>query len=305
MRRVLLAAAFCNLAWGAWTILFPQAMFRLAGMAAPNYPQLWQCIGMIVGVYGVGYAIAAFDPVRHWPIVLVGLLGKVLGPLGMIAALARSEVPWNFALTCVTNDLIWWLPFALVLRRAAAACREEGDAPPVPDAETALAQTRTDTGETIADISRRAPVLLVFLRHAGCTFCREALADLARQRPALGRAGTHLVFVHMSEIEGFRRFAAGYGLGDVPQVSDPERKLYRALGLRRGTLGQLLGWRVLVRGFQAAIFARHGLGAIQGDSTQMPGVFLIRDGRILAAHRHRDSADRPDYVAVCSLSSSS
>lgn len=171
--------------------------------------------------------------------------------------------------------------------------------------ETALAETRTDAGESIADLSRRAPVLLVFLRHAGCTFCREALADLAKQRAAIEQAGTRLVLVHMSDTESFRAFATRYGLGDVPQVSDPERTLYQALGLRRGTLAQLLGWRVLVRGFQAAIFARHGLGAIQGDSTQMPGVFLIRDGRIVAAHRHKDSADRPDYAGVCQLNSSS
>ena len=172
-------------------------------------------------------------------------------------------------------------------------------------AETALAETRTDEGDSIADLSRRAPVLLVFLRHAGCTFCREALADLAQQRAAIEQAGTRLVLVHMSDPESFRAFTASYGLGDIPQVSDPDCALYRALGLRRGTLAQLLGWRVLVRGFQAAIFARHGLGKFEGDTTQMPGVFLIRDGRVVAAHRHETAADRPDYSAVCEINSSS
>ena len=301
MRRVLLAAAVYNLAWGAWAILFPNAMFHFAGMTPPNYPQLWQCLGMIVGVYGVGYAIAAFDPARHWPIVFVGLLGKVLGPLGMLDALVRGALPWKFALTCATNDLIWWLPFALILRHAHADWREERAAAAPLSPEAVLAQTRTDAGDTIADLSRHTPVLLVFLRHAGCTFCREALADLAKQRPALDHAGTRLVLVHMSDYESFRSFAAGYDLGDVAQVSDPERTLYRALGLRRGTFAQLLGWRVLARGFQAGILAKHGLGPIVGDSTQMPGVFLIREGRILAAHRHKNSADRPDYAAVCQL----
>ena len=106
-------------------------------------------------------------------------------------------------------------------------------------------------------------------------------------------------------VASFREFAASYGLGDVALVSDRERVLYRALGLRRGTLAQLLGWRVLVRGFQAAIMERHGVGAIQGDSTQMPGVFLIRDGRVIAAHRHETAADRPDYAAVCEINSNS
>jgi hypothetical protein len=76
---------------------------------------------MIVGVYGVGYLAAASDHRRHWPIVLVGLLGKVLGPLGFGVALIRGELPAAFGVTILTNDLIWWIPFALMLRDAARA----------------------------------------------------------------------------------------------------------------------------------------------------------------------------------------
>jgi hypothetical protein len=118
MRHVLIAAAAYNVLWGAFVVSFPAAIFRWLDMPLPNYPQLWQCIGMIVGVYGIGYAIAASDPARHWPIVLVGFLGKVLGPLGMAQALWTGALPWGFALNCVTNDLIWWTPFALILKYA-------------------------------------------------------------------------------------------------------------------------------------------------------------------------------------------
>lgn len=119
MRYVLLAAAAYNLLWGAFTIAFPHALFDWIGAERPNYPGLWQCIGMIVGVYGIGYGIAATDPVRHWPIVLVGLLGKIFGPMGFIdQALLRGTFPIEFGITIVTNDLIWWIPFALILRHA-------------------------------------------------------------------------------------------------------------------------------------------------------------------------------------------
>ena len=77
MRQWLLVAAIYNILFGSWSIFFPSALFQWAGMVPPNYPELWQCIGMIVGVYGLGYAIAADDPYRHWPIVLVGFLGKI------------------------------------------------------------------------------------------------------------------------------------------------------------------------------------------------------------------------------------
>jgi ligand-binding SRPBCC domain-containing protein len=74
---------------------------------------------MIVGVYGIGYIIAASEPETHWPIVLVGLLGKIFGPIGFAMAVLSGTFPPLFGLTIVTNDLIWWIPFALILRDAA------------------------------------------------------------------------------------------------------------------------------------------------------------------------------------------
>jgi hypothetical protein len=97
-------------------VLFPNALFEWTGVdPLPNYPQLWQCIGMIVGVYGVGYLAAARDPRRHWPIVLVGLLGKIFGPIGFAQALYQGVFPITFGVTIITNDLVWWVPFSLIL----------------------------------------------------------------------------------------------------------------------------------------------------------------------------------------------
>ena len=118
MRWVLAAAGCYNLAWGAFVVLFPLVPFRWAALPAPNYPEIWQCVGMIVGVYGVGYLIASFAPLRHWPSVLVGLLGKILGPIGMAWSLWRGTLPTIAGWTCVFNDLVWWLPFGLILWRA-------------------------------------------------------------------------------------------------------------------------------------------------------------------------------------------
>jgi hypothetical protein len=115
MQVMLTAAGIYNLIWGVWVIMFPTALFRWTGMPPINYPQIWQCVGMIVGVYGVGYLIAASNPYGHWAIVLVGLLGKILGPAGMWWFVNRGDLPFAMAWTCLTNDLIWWLPFAATL----------------------------------------------------------------------------------------------------------------------------------------------------------------------------------------------
>ena len=111
----LLAAGIYNLVWGTLTIVWPNLLFDLTGAERLNYPEIWQCVGMIVGVYGIGYLIAAFDSRTHWPIVLVGLLGKIFGPIGFAAALMRGTFPPLFGLTILTNDLIWWVPFTMIL----------------------------------------------------------------------------------------------------------------------------------------------------------------------------------------------
>jgi small multidrug resistance pump len=110
-------AGIYNLLWGAVTIAFPFLMFDLSGMERPNYPELWQCVGMIVGVYGIGYWIAADDPIKHFPIVLVGLLGKIFGPIGFAQALWSGRFTFGFGINIIFNDLIWWIPFFLILKK--------------------------------------------------------------------------------------------------------------------------------------------------------------------------------------------
>jgi small multidrug resistance pump len=111
------AAAIYNVLWGAFIILFPNAIFDFAGLPRMiNYVGIWQCVGMIVGVYGIGYWIAASNPQRHWPIVLVGLLGKIFGPIGFIQSYYSGIFNAKFGLTIITNDLIWWIPFFMILK---------------------------------------------------------------------------------------------------------------------------------------------------------------------------------------------
>ncbi len=122
MQAVLVIAGIYNLLWGAVVILLPGWTLSHLGVdpgsGAAITQAIWQCVGMIVGVYGIGYLAAARDPARHWPIVLVGLLGKILGPIGFIDAAISGVLPWSMGWTILTNDLAWWIPFALMLRLA-------------------------------------------------------------------------------------------------------------------------------------------------------------------------------------------
>ncbi|MBY0589016.1 AhpC/TSA family protein [bacterium] len=159
----------------------------------------------------------------------------------------------------------------------------------------ALVAAKDQTGRTLLSLSNESPVLVVFLRHFGCTFCREALADLAQQRPQIEAAGTAITIVHMGTEEEANFMLNGYGLAKTHHISDPLRRIYRSFELRRGRVGQLFGLSVWLRGFRAGILNRHGLGRLQGDGFQMPGVFVIDHGKIIKEFRHQSASDRPDY----------
>lgn len=116
MSHTLLLAALYNIIWGAYVIIFPNHFFSIIDLPLPTYPQIWQCVGMIVGVYGLGYLFAAADPQKHWPIVVVGFLGKIFGPIGFLQAILMDTLPIEFGYTIITNDLIWWVPFFLIIK---------------------------------------------------------------------------------------------------------------------------------------------------------------------------------------------
>ena len=88
-------------------------------MPPPNYLPLWQVVGMFVLVYTPAYWWAARHPARHHHLVLIGLLGKLLGPLGFVWSAALGQLPLAFGWTILANDLLWWPSFSLYLRDAA------------------------------------------------------------------------------------------------------------------------------------------------------------------------------------------
>ncbi len=119
-----------NLLWGAFTMAFPQWLFDYAHMPRANYPEIFACLGMVVGVYGILYWQVTRDPERGFWIAAVGLLGKVLGPIGLARLLITGAWPMRTLVLCLTNDFVWWIPFSLYLwdvcRQQTAGSRQQG-----------------------------------------------------------------------------------------------------------------------------------------------------------------------------------
>ncbi len=165
------------------------------------------------------------------------------------------------------------------------------------DAEI-LEQMVANTGQTVQEMSLVQPIMLVFLRHFGCTFCREALSDIAKRRKEIEKTGARLVFVHMTDNEIADRYFNRYKLAGAAHVSDPECHYYAAFGLVKGNFTQLFGLHFFIRGFQAGILEGHGSGKLLGDGFQMPGIFVVQDGEIKESFIHKLVSERPDYLEL-------
>ena len=124
-RVVFIAAGLYNVAWGLYAVIDPQWLFRFAGMPPANYPQIFACLGMVVGLYGILYLEVARVPERGRLIAAVGLAGKILGPLGLARLIWSGVWPPRTAILCLTNDLIWWIPFSLFLYDAWPSSRKK------------------------------------------------------------------------------------------------------------------------------------------------------------------------------------
>ena len=173
---------------------------------------------------------------------------------------------------------------------------------PSDDSEMAvvLRAYQTENGRTLLDLVDESPVLLIFLRHFGCSFCRQTLDDVSALREAIEARGIRPVFVHLGSPERAKPYFDYYNLSDVERVSDPEATLYGhpAFQLpRKSAFAHFLipaVWKAWLLGS----IRKHGIGMIREDADQMPGIFYLQQRSIVRAFRYRTIADQPDYLKL-------
>jgi hypothetical protein len=296
MPRLLFAAGAYHLFFAVAAFAWPHLCFDWAGIARPNHAILWRAAGLLSAIFGVGFLIAARDPIRHWPLVLLGFAKATLVIVLLLVSIFSKELPAKSLWLAFFDDFIWWFPLAAILWATVQAhvgrppTREE----PLTVAEACKAYSLS-SGETLAEASSQQTLALVFLRHFGCTFTRQILRGLQDlERQAKQRDAT-LVLVHMlksgEEIEYLGENS------DVPRIADPRCELYRAFGLGKGGFMELFGPHVWWRGL-IAVFKGCGVGHLAGDGLQMPGAFVFSDGKIIAAQPAHTAADLPDLAAL-------
>jgi peroxiredoxin len=168
------------------------------------------------------------------------------------------------------------------------------------DLAVALASVRTESGKTLLELAEASPVLLVFLRHFGCSFCRQAISDVADLKSELDKRGVRPVFVHLGTPERAKPFFDYYGIGDVERVSDPEGVVYRnpVFALPRMHPALTLLQPSVWAGWLKGALLKHGIGAIKEDGHQMQGIFFLKGPKIVRQFRYKTIADEPNYLKL-------
>lgn len=306
MQITLLAAGIYNLIWGVVTILNPQRIFENLHLALPNYMIMWQGIALVEILFGLGYLLASKQPFKHWIIVLLGFILKLTIGISFIYLLMANRLPANLFTHILANDLVWLLPFAGIIYFSFENAQSNRELSAYNLHERKLKSLEsiiTNQGLSLACYSDHQPTMLVFLRHFGCTFCKEALSEIKKNRAAIELEGTKIILVHLETEEVAAKATQKYNLADLPRISDPTKKLYKAFGLQKGNMLQLFGFNVIIRGFIAGLINGNLPAKPKADPYQMPGVFVIYKGAVMHTFKHTTAADRPDYIELAKIES--
>lgn len=150
-------------------------------------------------------------------------------------------------------------------------------------------------GVTVLEASKAEKLLFVFVRHRGCTFCREALTGLSKHKERLQALGYRLIVVQMGSEESSELMKKDFDLHDVEFISDPERIFYKAFGARRANLIEAIGPKVVLKGLFGGKLKKYGVGKMEGDGFQLGGVFTVVGEKVEFIHNPKDASDVEDW----------
>ena len=152
------------------------------------------------------------------------------------------------------------------------------------------------TATSLGSFWTKRPVVLAFVRHLGCIFCRQQVAGLSKRLPEIERRGGTLVVVAPSKVEHIAGFRESTGYKGALFV-DPTLRAFKTAGLVRGRastyhpLAVLQGIRAMAQGFRQV--GRHG------DIVQQGGTFVLGPGnRVRYEWRDRYAGDNADLDEV-------
>jgi peroxiredoxin len=143
----------------------------------------------------------------------------------------------------------------------------------------------------IGALTTRGPVLLVFVRHFGCLFCKEQVAEVLARREDFAARGVEPIVVGNGSVEDAKAFAREHAAG-LRVLTDPHREAYCAAGMKRGA-STSMSFGVMKRATRAMMNG-YRQTKTQGDPFQQGGVLALgADGRVRYRFISEEAGEHP------------
>jgi len=121
-----------------------------------------------------------------------------------------------------------------------------------------------------------------------------------RQSAELAKMGVGIVALFFSQVHRLPEYRVHFDIPDeIPLLADEGRTVYRAYGMRVGSLREIYSLQVIAK------YARLIRGGMKmqmktdEDTRQLGGDVIVgRDGRIILAHCSKNQADRPSIETL-------
>ena len=117
MTRLLWFVGGYNMLAGLGMLCFYHEGFKLLGIEKPDFNLPIQLVGVLVGLFGVGYWMVAASPVENRNVLLLGFWSKLLGSVLGVYYMCAGKLPPYFLAVLFVSDIGYLPPFYVILKR--------------------------------------------------------------------------------------------------------------------------------------------------------------------------------------------
>ena len=117
MTFLLRFAGTYNVLAGLSMICFYHEGYKLLGIPKPELVMPVQVMGILVGLFGVGYHLVAGNPIENRNILMLGFWSKALSSIVALCYVASGHLPLGFLPVLFFSDIMYLPPFYVIMRR--------------------------------------------------------------------------------------------------------------------------------------------------------------------------------------------
>src|SRR5579871_4616041 len=125
MKFVLRFVAAFNVGAGLFMLIGYHETYQIIGMDKPDRSFPIQLVGILVGLFGVGYYLVLKNPIENRAVLALGFWSKFLGSCLGTGYVVLGKLPLQFVAVYFFADVIYLVPFYIILRRLYGIAREQ------------------------------------------------------------------------------------------------------------------------------------------------------------------------------------